>query len=76
MKGFMDMFGSDRRIFAGKQRLHGEPFCPFLTNDTGYQALQHSRTTLPPNSGALGNTGSFSPIIDYNQKRPGYRQRF
>ena len=70
------MFGSDRRIFAGKQRLHGEPFCPFLTNDTGYQALQRSRTNPPYNHNAMGNTGSFNPIIDFNQKRPSNWQHF
>jgi hypothetical protein len=75
MKGFRVLFGSEKRIFAGKQRLHGEPFCPFVTNDTGYQALRHNRTT-PHNPGALGNTGSFSPIVDFNQKKPTYRQRY
>ena len=75
MKGFREMFGAQRRIFAGKQRLHEEPFCPFVTNDTGYQALRHNRTT-PHNPGALGNTGSFSPIPDYKQKKPSTRPRY
>ena len=75
MKGFREMFGAERRIFAGKQRLHEEPFCRFVTNDTGYQALRHNRTT-PHNPGALGNTGSFSPIPDYKQKKPSTRPRY
>lgn len=75
MKGIREMFGADKRIFAGKQRLHNEPFCPFVTNDTGYQALRHNRTT-PHNPGALGNTGSFSPIPDRSLKKPSSRQRY
>lgn len=69
------MFGSEKRIFAGKQRLHGEPFCPFLTNDIGYQALRHNRTT-PHNPQALGNTGSFGPVPDKNQRHPNHGERY
>ena len=74
MKGLRELFGSEKRIFAGKQRLHKEPFCPVVTNDTGYQALRHNRTA-PHNPGALGNTGSFGPIATY-QKHPNNRQRY
>ena len=74
MKGILEMFGAEKRIFAGKQRLHEEPFCPFVTNDVGYQALRHNRTA-PHNPGSLGNTGSFSPIPDRKQRKPTYRQR-
>ncbi len=75
MKGVLEMFGAEKRIFAGKQRLHAEPFCPFVTNDMGYQSLRHNRTA-PHNPGALGNTGSFGPIEDFSQRRPQYRQRY
>lgn len=70
------MLGSGKRVFAGKPRLHSEPFCPFVTDDTGYQELRRSHPA-PHNPSALGNTGSFYPIVtDYNQKRPQHRQRY
>ena len=75
MKGLRTMLGSGKRVFAGKPRLHSEPFCPFMTDDTGYQELRRTHPA-PHNPGALGNTGSFTPIADYNQKRPPHRQRF
>ncbi|MBE6471074.1 MAG: hypothetical protein E7000_05120 [Coriobacteriaceae bacterium] len=75
MKGIFGLFGSEKKIFAGKQRLHGEPFCPFVTNDTGYQALRANRTAQH-NPGSLGNTGSFGPITDFNQKRPPNRTQY
>lgn len=50
------MLSSQKRIFAGKQGLHAEPFCPYISNDTGYSSLRRSfeniftRPGQPPQS--------------------------
>ena len=36
------MFNSQKRIFAGKQNLQPEPFCPYLTNRSGKISLLRS----------------------------------
>ena len=36
------MFTSQKRIFAGKSNLQAEPFCPYLTNDSGRMSLKRS----------------------------------
>ena len=36
------MFTSQKRIFAGKSNLYAEPFCPYLTNDSGRMSLKRS----------------------------------
>lgn len=33
------MFASQKRIFAGKQSLRSQPFCPYLSTETGYISL-------------------------------------
>lgn len=33
------MFSSQKRIFAGKQQLRSEPFCPYLTDPNGRDNL-------------------------------------
>ena len=33
------MFDSHKRIFAGKQNVHYEPFCPCLSNDRGFRSM-------------------------------------
>lgn len=30
------MFGSQKHIFSGKSKLQSEPFCPYITNESGY----------------------------------------
>ncbi len=40
------MFFSQKRIFAGKSRLQSEPFCPCLTNASGYQSLQRNSVSF------------------------------
>lgn len=60
MKGLAVLFGPEKRVFAGKQRLHAEPFCPFLTNETGYQALLQDRK-VPRGLNQLSNVASFGP---------------
>lgn len=35
------MFGSQKRIFAGKSSLQSEPFCPYITNESGYLSQIH-----------------------------------
>ena len=67
------MFGMKKRIFAGKQRLHDEPFCPVMSNDNGYHELLRG-STLPHNPGALGNTGSFGPVPDLPQRHQNPRR--
>ena len=74
MKGLREMFGSGKRVFAGKQRLRNEPFCPFVTNDTGYQELRRSRSNVPCSPNGLASTGSFGPVQDLRQKKPANRQ--
>ena len=50
------MFSSHKRIFAGKGNLHAEPFCPCITNDTGFFELKrHANTNRRP-SGSGGFT--------------------
>ena len=34
------MFPLRKRIFAGKQSLRTEPFCPYLSNENGYLSLR------------------------------------
>lgn len=70
------MFGSKRRIFAGKQKLHEEPFCPVTTNDTGYLELFRGRTGSSSGSSALSNTGSFGPVPERRENRPYIHQRW
>ena len=36
------MFSSQKRIFAGKSNLQAEPFCPYLTNESGYLSLRRA----------------------------------
>ena len=36
------MFASQKRIFAGKSSLSSEPFCPYLTNESGRMSLKRS----------------------------------
>ncbi len=36
------MFSSQKRIFAGKQRLQPEPFCPYITDSSGRSSLKRS----------------------------------
>ena len=36
------MFASQKRIFAGKSNLSAEPFCPYLTNESGRMSLKRS----------------------------------
>lgn len=35
------MYGSQKRIFAGKSNLQSEPFCPYITNESGYLSQMH-----------------------------------
>jgi hypothetical protein len=58
MKGLQVLFGPDKTVFAGKQRLHAEPLCPFITNETGYRALSQSRKA-PRNLNPISNAGPF-----------------
>ena len=37
------MFASRKRIFAGKPRVHYEPFFPIITSDKGFRSLSLSR---------------------------------
>lgn len=34
------MFTSQKRVFAGKQNLHAEPFCPIMSNESGFLNLR------------------------------------
>jgi hypothetical protein len=34
------MFAVPKKIFAGKQNLQQRPFCPYLSNDSGYRSLR------------------------------------
>ncbi len=45
------MFGTHKRVFAGKSSLFAEPFCPYLTNEDGYSSLRRTvlRNFLRPN---------------------------
>lgn len=36
------MFSGRKRIFAGKQNLQPEPFCPIISNQSGYLSLYQS----------------------------------
>ena len=36
------MFSARRTIFAGKQNLQPEPFCPYLSNSSGYLSLSRN----------------------------------
>ena len=36
------MFSTSKRIFAGKPSLQSEPFCPYITNDSGRASLFRS----------------------------------
>ena len=36
------MFSSNKRIFAGKQSLKPQPFCPYISNESGYLSLQNN----------------------------------
>ncbi len=36
------MFSAQKRIFAGKGNLQTEPFCPYLTNESGFTSLKRS----------------------------------
>lgn len=56
------MRGSKRRIFSGKHRLHEEPFCPVVSDDTGYHSLFRNRNATFANPAGLGNTGSFGAV--------------
>lgn len=76
MKGLREMFGSGKRVFAGKKRLREEPFCPFLTSEDGYQELRRSRNATPHNPNALGNTGSFGPVQDLRYRSDSKRHRW
>ncbi len=47
------MFSPNKRIFIGKSGLHAEPFCPFLSNETGFLSLKkHLGTSNHRPSGA------------------------
>lgn len=34
------MFSMQKRVFAGKQNLRTEPFCPYLSDESGYLSLR------------------------------------
>lgn len=36
------MFSGQKKIFAGKHNLQREPFCPYLTDESGHQSLQRN----------------------------------
>jgi len=36
------MFSLQKRVFAGKQALRQEPFCPVFTNENGLLSLQRN----------------------------------
>lgn len=36
------MFSAQKRIFAGKGNLHAEPFCPFLSDESGFVSLRRN----------------------------------
>ncbi len=48
------MFWPKKSIFAGKQELRSQPFCPYISTSSGYSSLGRSqgskaaRTYLPP----------------------------
>ena len=48
-----------KRIFAGKSSLHAEPFCPYLTNDSGRMSLKRSFSKLNQFSGAAAGAHTF-----------------
>lgn len=37
------MFGSHKRIFAGKPKLHSQPLCPYMTDSNGYFSLGRTK---------------------------------
>jgi hypothetical protein len=47
MKGFRRIIGGEKRIFAGKRNLRKEPFCPFVTNETGFHDFLRCAAKTP-----------------------------
>lgn len=46
------MFSSQKRIFAGKNKLHQEPFCPYYTDEGGQLSLQRNSINFDNQPGA------------------------
>ena len=36
------MFSSRKSVFAGKRNLEPVPFCPYLSNESGYASIRRS----------------------------------
>ena len=36
------MFSSRKTVFAGKRNLEPVPFCPYLSNESGYASIRRS----------------------------------
>lgn len=49
------MFSTQKRVFAGKHNLQPEPFCPYLTNESGYLSLRRKSSGIFPWSGQPQN---------------------
>lgn len=63
------MLGSNRRIFAGKGNLRTEPFCPFITNETGYSVLRRiAQTDTGRQSSSFG--GHFQAEPTFRIRKP------
>ena len=42
------MFSARKRVFAGKGKLHAKPFCPIITDESGYEGLARALRTISP----------------------------
>ena len=40
------MFSQNKLIFAGKRNLTPRPFCPILTNQSGYESLARNNLSI------------------------------
>ena len=49
------MFSTQKRVFAGKQNLQAEPFCPFLSDQSGYLSLRRKSLGFFTTSGQPHN---------------------
>ena len=64
--GVLNMLFSRKRIFAGKSRLQSEPFCPCLTNASGYQSLLRNSLSFESN---LGGASRPRPSVRDGKRR-------
>ena len=45
------MFFQQKRLFAGKQKLQYEPFCPCMSNESGFLSLRNNSAYASNRSG-------------------------